>query len=66
MERGRAEGAFRTDLPVDWLVTASLALIHGAAEGVRAGSMDSGEALEVLVTSTQELLAGPSAATNLS
>jgi AcrR family transcriptional regulator len=61
VERGRSEGAFRTDLPVDWLVTATLALIHGAAEEVRAGSMGSGEALEVLVATTQELLAGPSA-----
>lgn len=64
VERGRAEGAFRADLPLDWLVTATLALIHGAAEEVRAGSMESGDALEVLVTSAQELLVGPRLATN--
>jgi TetR/AcrR family transcriptional regulator, mexCD-oprJ operon repressor len=66
IQRGRAEGAFRSDLPVDWLVTATLALIHGAAEEIRAGSMQSDEALRVLVTTTQELLAGPKAAMNAS
>jgi len=62
VDRGRAEGAFRSDLPAEWLVTATLALIHGAAEEVRAGSMGSDEARGVLVTSGQELLAGPKAA----
>ena len=65
VQRGRAEGAFRADLPVDWLVTATLALIHGAAEEVRAGSMESADALEVLLTSAQELLVGPRLATNV-
>jgi AcrR family transcriptional regulator len=64
--RGRADGAFRTDLSTDWLVTAMLALIHGAAEEVRAGSMDSDEALAALVTTTQELLVGPGAVRNAS
>lgn len=62
VERGRAEGTFRADLPAQWLVTATLALIHGAAEELRAGSMGSDEALGVLVGSVQELLAGPKAA----
>lgn len=62
VDRGRAEGALRSDLPAEWLVTATLALIHGAAEEVRAGSMGSDEARGVLVTSVQELLAGPKAA----
>ena len=66
VERGRADGAFRTDLPAEWLVTATLALIHGAAEEVRAGSMASEEARRVLVTSAQELLAGPNAVTKAS
>jgi AcrR family transcriptional regulator len=62
VERGRAEATFRTDLPAQWLVTATLALIHGAAEEVRAGSMGSDEAPRVLVKSAQELLEGPKAA----
>jgi len=62
VERGRAEGTFRTDLPVDWLVTATLALIHGAAEEVRAGSMSSEGAAAVLTATAQELLTGSSVA----
>jgi TetR/AcrR family transcriptional regulator, mexCD-oprJ operon repressor len=62
VQRGRAEATFRNDLPAQWLVTATLALIHGAAEEVRAGSMGSEEALGVLVRSAQELLEGPKAA----
>jgi hypothetical protein len=46
---------------VDWLVTAALALVHGAAEEVRAGSMGSEQALAVLVATTQELLTAGSA-----
>jgi AcrR family transcriptional regulator len=61
VKRGRAEGTFRTDVPVDWLVTATLALIHGAAEEVRAGSMGEDDARGVLVATVQELLAGASA-----
>ena len=30
VERGQRDGAFRTDLPADWLVTAFYALVHGA------------------------------------
>ncbi|MBE2314890.1 TetR/AcrR family transcriptional regulator [Solirubrobacter sp. CPCC 204708] len=30
--RGRRQGAFRTDVPVDWLITMYLALVHAAAE----------------------------------
>ena len=61
VERGRAEGTFRSDLPAQWLVTATLALVHGAAEEVRAGSMGSDEALKSLVTTAQGLLGGPGA-----
>jgi hypothetical protein len=39
-------------------VTATLALIHGAAEEVRAGTMGIDEARGVLVATTQELLRG--------
>ena len=36
-----------------------LALVHGAAEEVRAGSLDERAALEALLTTSGELLAGP-------
>jgi AcrR family transcriptional regulator len=60
IERGRAEGTFHSDLPVDWLVTCCLALIHAAAEGVRAGELDSKAALDVLSVTIADLFVGRS------
>jgi TetR/AcrR family transcriptional regulator, mexCD-oprJ operon repressor len=60
VERGRRDGTFRTDVPVDWLVTSCLALIHAAAEEVRAGHLDAETAPEVLSTTAMDLLEGPS------
>jgi hypothetical protein len=62
IERGRREGAFRTDVPAGWLVTSCLALIHAAAEEVRTGELDSNAALDVLSVTITDLFAGPSPA----
>jgi TetR/AcrR family transcriptional regulator, mexCD-oprJ operon repressor len=48
IERGRAEGAFRTDLSPDWLVTVFFALLHACGDAVRAGRMDAESAPDVL------------------
>ncbi len=40
VERGRAAGDFRTDVPAEWLVATTLALSHAAADEVRAGRLD--------------------------
>jgi AcrR family transcriptional regulator len=48
IERGRAEGAFRSDLPIDWCVSALLALVHAGAEEVRAGRLAADEAIDLL------------------
>lgn len=58
IERGRAEGAFRTDVSVDWLVTSCLALIHAAAEGVRSGEVDSKAAVHILTVTITDLFVG--------
>lgn len=58
LERGRREGAFRTDLPPDWLLTGFSGLLHAAAEAVRANELEPIQALDVLSTSTLELWAG--------
>jgi TetR/AcrR family transcriptional repressor of mexCD-oprJ operon len=42
--RGRAEGAFRTDLPVAWMVNVLHAIMHSAAEEIRAGRLTSEQA----------------------
>ena len=58
LARGQAEGSFRTDLPADWLVPASIALIHACNDAVRAGRIDPGDALRILTTSVRDLFTG--------
>jgi TetR/AcrR family transcriptional regulator, mexCD-oprJ operon repressor len=55
VDRGRREGAFRTDLPADWLVTGCFALLHACGDQVRAGAMSSAEALDVLTRTMHDL-----------
>jgi len=58
LERGRADGSFRTDLPSGWLVMSSIALIHACAEEVRAGRIDERDALRVLTVTVRDLFTG--------
>ena len=59
LERGRRDGAFRTDVPTSWLITSTLALIHAAAEEVRAADLDTQGALDLLTVTVTELVVGP-------
>jgi AcrR family transcriptional regulator len=47
--QGRDAGRFRTDLPVEWLVSTVYALLHAAMEEVSARSFSHAEAGEALV-----------------
>jgi len=58
LERGQADGSFRTDLPAGWLVTASIALVHACSDGVRAGQIEEHDAARILTTSVRDLLTG--------
>ena len=58
LARGQADGSFRTDLPADWLVHASIALVHACNDGVRSGRIDPGDALRILTTSVRDLFTG--------
>jgi AcrR family transcriptional regulator len=52
LERGRGDGAFRTDLPPRLLVMGALALIHTTADAVRQGVLvadEAGAAVERLI-----------------
>jgi AcrR family transcriptional regulator len=62
LARGQADGSFRTDLPADWLVHASIALIHTCNDGVRVGRIEPGDALRILTTSIRDLFTGISPA----
>jgi TetR/AcrR family transcriptional repressor of mexCD-oprJ operon len=60
LERGQADGSFRTDLPAGWLVTACIALIHACSDQVRTGQIDEHDAVRILTTSIRDLFTGPS------
>jgi AcrR family transcriptional regulator len=54
-QRGQADGSFRTDLPVGWLVAAALAIIHACGDEVRAGRLDPAAAPQILTTTIRDL-----------
>jgi TetR/AcrR family transcriptional regulator, mexCD-oprJ operon repressor len=49
LERGRAEGAFRTDLPETWMVATFYSLMHAAADEIAAGRLADEDAGHLLV-----------------
>jgi TetR/AcrR family transcriptional regulator, mexCD-oprJ operon repressor len=62
--RGSAEDAFRSDVPVDWLVTMYLGLVHAAADHAVVHDAPREEARTLLQTTVGELFSasrGPSA-----
>jgi AcrR family transcriptional regulator len=62
--RGRAEDAFRSDMPVDWLITMYLGLVHAAADHAVVHDAPRDEALTLLQSTVGELFSasrGPSA-----
>jgi hypothetical protein len=61
VDRGRADGSFRTDLPAGWLVTSCFALIHACADEVRAGRLEPDAAQDVLAATIRSLLRRPAA-----
>jgi len=58
LERGRADGSFRTDLPAAWLVTCCITLIHACAQEVRAGRIGENDAVGVLTVTVRDLFTG--------
>ncbi len=55
VKRGQQERVFRTDVSSDWLVAVVYALIHAAADEVRAGRLDATSAPKVLTVSLHDL-----------
>jgi TetR/AcrR family transcriptional regulator, mexCD-oprJ operon repressor len=58
LERGRADGSFRTDLPAGWLVSTCIAVIHACAADVRAGRIDEQDAARILIITIRDLFTG--------
>jgi AcrR family transcriptional regulator len=59
IRRGQREGAFRTDLPLPWLVSAVHYLLHGAAEQLRAGNLTEENVGRVATETVQSVLRDP-------
>lgn len=57
LERGRAEGSVRTDLPVAWLVTCITSVIHAAAAEQRAGRLAGQDPSEVVAATVRSIVA---------
>lgn len=47
--RGRRAGAFRTDLPQQWLVTTAYSVMHAAADDCSAGRLDAADAEQAII-----------------
>ncbi|PRY58476.1 TetR/AcrR family transcriptional regulator [Glycomyces artemisiae] len=60
VRRGRDQGVFRTDLPVDWLVNVVQYVLHGAAEEHRGGRIATADAARIVDATVQSVLAAPS------
>jgi TetR/AcrR family transcriptional regulator, mexCD-oprJ operon repressor len=59
IERGRAEGTFRADLPAPWLVSLAMNVMHAAAGEVSADRLTSAEAPSVVAGTLLSALTPP-------
>jgi AcrR family transcriptional regulator len=57
--RGQREGAFRADLPMDWLVALFYTVMHGAAAEIGAGRLRSADAAGVIAATLLAAYAPP-------
>lgn len=61
VRRGQDDGRFRTDLPLDWLITTFYAVLHAAADEADAGRISTSDAPDLLATTVLSLLVGRTA-----
>ena len=59
IERGQADGTFRSDVPVAWHLAMLMALVHAASGELRAGRLSDAEAEEALVAAVLGAVAAP-------
>lgn len=59
LERGRAGDAFRTDLPVSWLVTMLHTVTHAASSALHRGELTADEAPRMIVATMLGLVTAP-------
>lgn len=56
VERGRQDGEFRTDLPIEWLVACFYSTLHTAAGEITAGRLAESDASRVITTTLDSVL----------
>jgi hypothetical protein len=56
IRRGQEDGAFRTDLPIGWLVGAVHYILEGAAEENRAGRLQDRDVARIVTATVQSIL----------
>jgi AcrR family transcriptional regulator len=59
IERGRRDGTFRSDVPADWHLAMTLALIHAASGELRAGRLPESKIEAALIDTVLGALAAP-------
>lgn len=59
IRRGQADGVFRTDLPLSWLVSLIQYVLHGAAEENRAGRLTVEQTPDVVTATVLSVLVPP-------
>lgn len=59
IERGQADGAFRTDLPTSWLISTMQNVMHGAADEINAGRLDATDAARYISATVLAALTPP-------
>ncbi|WP_326756424.1 hypothetical protein OH738_03125 [Streptomyces hirsutus] len=57
--RGRAEGVFRTDLPIAWLVDVPRSVMHSAADEIRAGRLTADRAADRITATVLAAFTSP-------
>lgn len=62
LERGRADGSFRSDQSVEWQSSCYFALLHGTASELRAGRLAAADAQRFLMPSLRAVLQAAPAA----
>lgn len=62
IERGQAEGSFRTDQSAQWLTACFFSLLHGAAAEIRGGRISEVEAVGAIPATILALVGAPVAA----
>jgi len=50
IERGQKQGAFRSDLPVSWLLGVTRSIVHTASHEIRAGRLADSQAEDVMIS----------------